>query len=320
VRKIWPVPKLHYTALGDHAEPRDVILLYSRAAWEAVRPSLQLRIRSQAEVREATEEYWNTLNAALDGEVVYSVGGGLACDAAKYIAAKRGLPLVCVPTALSVDAFFTWASGIRRGGCVAYLETKPPDLTIIDFETIGRGPAELRASGICDVLSIATGCADWQYAHERGKNPPHMQYLPAAADTAQAILRGAIDAAESAGRGEAEGLARLVDALVLEVQLCNLIGHSRPEEGSEHYFAYCAENYLGAGHSHGELVGPGIILMAQRLGLDVASLEKALRACHVPLDRLSDSMVEETLRQLPRYCCEFNLSHGIAHDLDLAQT
>jgi len=314
MRRVWPVPQVVYTTLGDHREDRDVILFYSRAAWEAARPSLNLKVTAQAEVKEATEDHWNALDNGLDGDVVYSVGGGLAADAAKYVAAKRNLPMICVPTAISVDAFFTWASGIRNDGCVAYLETGPPDKAIIDLEFIGNGPAELRASGICDVLSIATGCADWLYAHERSKNPHEMPYLASTADTAQAILRGCLDASESAGQGEAAGLMRLIDALVLEVQLCNLIGHSRPEEGSEHYFAYCAENALGPGHSHGELVGPGIVTMARLLDLDVTPLERALRACHVPLDRLSDEVVKQTLRQLPEYCVKFRLPYGIAHD------
>ena len=50
------------------------------------------------------------------GEVdaVLGIGGGrpLIC---KYIAWKRQLPLVTLPTVLSVDAFVTPAAGIRRG-------------------------------------------------------------------------------------------------------------------------------------------------------------------------------------------------------------
>ena len=41
--------------------------------------------------------------------------------------------------------------------------------------------------------------------------------------------------------GTGRGLKCLYDCLAMEVQLCNQIGHARPEEGSEHYFAYCAE-------------------------------------------------------------------------------
>lgn len=39
--------------------------------------------------------------------MVYAVGGGLPADAAKYLAFNAGLPMICLPTALSVDAFVT---------------------------------------------------------------------------------------------------------------------------------------------------------------------------------------------------------------------
>lgn len=57
---------------------------------------------------------------------VFGVGGGSACDAAKYAAgvvAERCVggpppPLVLVPTILSVDAPFTRAAGVRETGKV----------------------------------------------------------------------------------------------------------------------------------------------------------------------------------------------------------
>ncbi|MBI3735058.1 iron-containing alcohol dehydrogenase [Candidatus Sumerlaeota bacterium] len=267
-------------------------------------------------MRDATEDYWKSLLVELKGEVIYAVGGGLAVDAAKYLAAAKRLPLVCIPTAISVDAFLTWASGVRQEGSVRYLVTKPPDQLIVDLKRIGSGPPPLRAAGICDVLSIATGLWDWNYAHERNANPPGMDYLPYAAHVAAAILEGSLDCAEAAGRGDPAGLKQLLDCLALEVQLCNQLGHSRPEEGSEHYFAYAVENLMGKGLPHGDLVGPGILLMAQLQGQETAPLRRALEACHIPLNRIPPEIVRETLRGLPDFCRRHNLPHGLAHDLN----
>ncbi len=49
----------------------------------------------------------------------------------------------------------------------------------------------------------------------------------------------------------------------MEVQLCNQVGHFRPEEGTEHYFAYAVENEMGHGRPDGDLVGPAILLVAK---------------------------------------------------------
>jgi glycerol-1-phosphate dehydrogenase [NAD(P)+] len=315
MKHIWPIPKINLMPFTEISEPRDVMLIYSHAAYEAVKDRLNLKIVSQAEPVEATLKHWDALGEALDGEVIYAVGGGLAVDAAKYLAANHGLPLVCLPTALTVDAFLTWASGFRKDGCVYYTETKIPDLLIIDFGVLAAAPESIRAAGISDVLSIATGSWDWKFAEEQGQNPPEMTFIPYVYDTAQAILQGVIDCAEAAGRGDPDGLKQLLDCLALQAQLCNHIGHARPEEGSEHYFAYSVENFTGKGLPHGDLVGPGIVLMAGLQKQDFRPLKKALKACNVPLTNISDDVIRKTILDLPDYSRQHNLPFGIAHTL-----
>jgi glycerol-1-phosphate dehydrogenase [NAD(P)+] len=323
--KIWNLPIVEYVPFDELEEKRTIALVTTEGAWEAVAEDLiHLDIRWRTQIKEATVAHFATQTNQLQQVkvedkplVVYAVGGGLAVDAAKYMAQALELPLVCLPTALSVDAFLTWASGVRHQGCVKYIETKPPDHLIVDVDVLAVAPAGLRAAGICDVLSIATGLWDWEFAAEKGENPEGMELIPWVADAAQAILDGALDCAEAAGAGDAEGLKGLLDCLALEVQLCNQIGHSRPEEGSEHYFAYSVENLLGKGHSHGELVGPGILLMAAFQEQESEALENALQACQVPLDQLPEDIVGATLEGLATYVREHELPYGIAHELKL---
>jgi glycerol-1-phosphate dehydrogenase [NAD(P)+] len=311
------LPVASFSPFSEIDEKRPVLLVTSAPAWNAVQGRLQgLRITARLEPLEATKTAWDSLLASVKGtpaQVLYSVGGGLTADAAKYIATHLNLPLVVLPTALSVDAFLTASSGIRQDGCVQYIPTKVPDKLILDFDVITAAPDWIRAAGITDVLSIATGCWDWKFAHEKGKNPAGMEFIPWVYDNAQTILRGAIDCAEAAGRGNRLGLKSLYDCLVMEVQLCNQIGHARPEEGSEHYFAYCAEQFTGPGWPHGDLVGPGILLMAERQGQDIHPYEVALKACNIPLDRIPPDAVRRTITQLPDYCRKHALPFGIAH-------
>lgn len=315
MKTIWNLPRVDLIPLSEVKETREVALVTSGPAWRAVEDKLHLPVVWKKEVFEATLENWDQLMKRLRGEVVYAVGGGLTADAAKYFAVKHGLPLVVVPTALSVDAYITAASGIRRAGCVYYVETTPPEKLIIDLDVIASAPASIRAAGVTDVMSIATGSWDWKFAHERGKNPEGMEFIPWVYDNAQSILNGVMDCAEAAGRGDREGLKTLYDCLAMEVQLCNQIGHSRPEEGTEHYFAYCVENVQGHGLPHGELVGPGILIAARWQGQDTRRLRSALEACHIPLDRISQETVEKTRMDLPAYCIRHGLSYAIAHEL-----
>ena len=313
------LPVASLSPFSEIDEKRPVLLVTSPPAWNAVRDRLPgLRVASRLEPVEATTAAWDSQLASVKdspGEVLYSVGGGLTADAAKYFAARLDLPLVVLPTALSVDAFLTAASGIRRGGCVEYIPTKVPENLVLDLDVIASAPAWIRAAGITDVLSIATGCWDWKFAHAGGRNPSGMEFIPWVYENAQSILQGVIDCAEAAGQGDRQGLKCLYDCLAMEVQLCNQIGHARPEEGSEHYFAYCAEQFTGPGWPHGDLVGPGILLMAERQGQDIRPYQAALRACNIPLDRIPPEAVRQTLAQLPDYCEKHGLAFGLAHTL-----
>jgi glycerol-1-phosphate dehydrogenase [NAD(P)+] len=320
VKKIWNLPIVHLMSFSEIQEKRPALVVTSAPAWNAVKDKLRgLNIAAAIEVTEATTAHWDNLQLSISNlqpEVVYAVGGGLTADAAKYFASKLNLPLVVLPTALSVDAFITAASGIRRDGCVYYIETKAPENLVLDLDIVAAAPAFIRAAGITDVMSIATGCWDWKFAHEQGKNPAGMEFIPWVYNNAQSIFSGVLDCAEAAGRGDHDGLKTLYDCLAMEVQLCNQIGHARPEEGSEHYFAYAVENEMGHGLPHGDLVGPAILLIATLQGQDTAKLEQALKACNVPLTNIPQDMVERTLKILPEYCRKHNLSFGIAHTLE----
>ncbi len=313
--KIWPIPSIEERPFSSIKETRRVALVTTTAAWEAVKDRLDLPTVWGTEVIEATVNSWKGLLEGFEGEVIYAVGGGLAVDAAKYLAAEKNLPLVSLPTALSVDAFLTWASGYREDGCVRYIETQCPDRLIVDYDVLRAAPESIRSAGICDTLSIATGRWDWKDADAKGMNSPATKYIPYIDQMAESILQGSYDCAPSAGKGEREGLKQLLDCLALEVQMCNLIGHSRPEEGSEHYFAYSVENTMGKGLPHGDLVGPGILVMAELQGQDTAPLRKALEDCRIPLESIPREAFLQTLKTLPEYCSKHQLPHGIAHDL-----
>jgi hypothetical protein len=66
---------------------------------------------------------------------------------------------------------------------------------------------------------------------------------------------------------------------------------------------------------HGELVGPGIIRMAGEQGQDAHPLEAAMKACHIPLDRIPQEIIRQTLKSLPGYVRKHALAYGIAHEL-----
>jgi glycerol dehydrogenase-like iron-containing ADH family enzyme len=313
--KIWNIPEIQLTSLSEVNEPRPVLLVTRPEEWEQVGKRIHLNITCKLEPLSAKLEHWDTLielAANVFAEVVYAVGGRLVVDTAKYLAYEFSLPLVCVPCALDTDAFLTHSANVQNGGCVRSFMTGPAERVIVDFEMIASAPAEQRAGGLAQVLSLATAGWDWKLAEQRGKNPPGKSFDASIYEQTQAVLRGGIQCAAAAGRGEPSGLKQLLDCLCLEVQLRNQAGHDRPAKGSEHYFAYAGHYLLENKVDWQEFVGQGILLAAEWQGQDKAALEEALRAAHLPVDRLPQPEVERVKHSLPGFCKQHKLDYGIA--------
>lgn len=89
--------------------------------------------------------------------VVVGLGGGTALDTAKFLAWKRGLPLVLIPTITSVDAGFTDAIGIRSDGRVRYVGTIEPEEVVLDIALIRSAPPRLNRAGCFSCAMVFSG-------------------------------------------------------------------------------------------------------------------------------------------------------------------
>jgi len=207
------------------------------------------------------------------GSAVFGIGGGQALDHAKYVAWQTGRPLVLVPTILSVDAAYTEAIGVREGRRVRYVGKVQPAHLLVDFGLLQQAPALLNRAGAGDILSIFTALWDWREAHERLGEP----WDPTVAAAAQRVLDELLAAAAELRDATEAGLRALSEAYVGEVALCDCVGNARPEEGSEHYVAYCLESMTGRHYLHGQLVGLCVLLAGRCQGQDVTRIAESLR-------------------------------------------
>ena len=210
------------------------------------------------------------LAATIDPQViscatVVGVGGGTALDTAKYLAWALDRPLVQVPTITSVDAGFTDAIGVRSGGRVRYIGKVRPLRVVIDIPLIRSAPARLNRAGIGDVLSCHTGLYDWRLAVDHGDGPPWDDTLAALGTLLLDELDTAVDDIAAVSD---DGVRFLVDAYRRIGAACAAAGHSRFEEGSEHFWAYAYEHATGAHPVHGEIISFAVCALAQVQGND----------------------------------------------------
>ncbi|HSP27138.1 MAG TPA: iron-containing alcohol dehydrogenase [Ilumatobacteraceae bacterium] len=199
-------------------------------------------------------------HTAEDGaEVVVGFGGGTALDTAKYLAWKRELPLLQIPTITSVDAGFTDAIGVRSEGRVRYVGTIVPEEVVLDIDLVRSAPPRLNRAGIGDVLSCHTGLHDWRAAVDAGEG---VGWNEAAAELGEALLAELDSMVVDVHDVTPDGIRWLADGYGRIGAACAALGHSRFEEGSEHFWAYAYEHATGVHHVHGELISFAVVAMA----------------------------------------------------------
>jgi glycerol-1-phosphate dehydrogenase [NAD(P)+] len=212
---------------------------------------------------ETMEEEWlkKELSLLPACDAVVGIGGGQAIDAAKYFSWKLDLPLISIPTILSVDAFVTPAAGIRKNHEVVYVGETSPDPLIVDFDILRTAPPSLNIAGIGDLLSMHTACYDWQHAENKGKSEFPFSQL----DVVEAgkILESLYIEMGEIRKNSDRGLQAIVEGYMKLNTLCLPAGHYRIEEGSEHYLFYELEERLQRPFIHGHIIGLGIYLMSR---------------------------------------------------------
>ena len=207
-----------------------------------------------------------SLDAVPDhADVVVGLGGGTALDTAKFLAWKNDRRLVQIPTITSVDAGFTDAIGVRSEGKVRYIGTVVPELVVLDIPVIQSAPGHLNRAGIGDILSCHTGLFDWRLASDAGSG--HAWDIELAA-LGRRLLADLDDAADDIAAVSTEGVRFMAQAYRHIGAACAAAGHSRFEEGSEHFWAYAYEHATGTHPIHGELIAMAVCAIAHVQGND----------------------------------------------------
>jgi glycerol-1-phosphate dehydrogenase [NAD(P)+] len=250
-----------------------LVICANEPPWSAVRPALR-GVELLAEIQ-AWDMDLAHLSATVDRLVaatpasqlgaatIVGLGGGTALDTAKYVAWITGRPLVQVPSITSVDAGFTNAIGVRDEGRVRYVGTVVPEVVVLDLALVRSAPASLNRAGVGDVLSCHTGLFDWRLASDSGLGHPWHHGL---ANLGVTLLDELESAADEIGAVSDDGVRFLVDAYRRIGAACAWAGHSRFEEGSEHFWAYAYEHATGAHPVHGEIIAFAVCALAHVQG------------------------------------------------------
>jgi 6-phospho-beta-glucosidase len=324
-RAIEPMkaPVLHFgDRLLETARPPedDVALITMEEPWELARDRLGLKPKAIAFVRELDWFKLEALERALpEASAIVGLGGGTPTDAAKYVAWRRHLPVDLFPSITSVDAAVTKSIAARSGGHVTYIGYIVPRQVYVDTKLIAAAPPRLNRSGVGDILCAHTALWDWKLAHDsRGE-----RYDPAAVEAMQHWLERILSGAGGIRDVTPDGIRLVMQAFEDISLICRRFGSSRPQEASDHTFAYNAEFQTRKPFLHGELVGLGTYVMASLQENNPAYLLEAYQQTGLqwqPHDiGLTRDEFVRTLRTLNAYQKNFGRRYSILDERKVSE-
>ncbi len=251
-------------ALGEYALPKRFAVIYDEntyAALDGKRPAAAREVVLDPAGLHANEKGVAAAEEKLGDEpLLVAAGAGTVHDITRYIAAKRGIPFVSIPTAASVDGFAASVAAMTLGGFKVTSPAVPPRLIFADVDVIAAAPRRLTASGFGDVLGKYVSLTDWEIAHVLTGE----YYCEGIADLMKQAVSEAAEASFGIAAGDPDAYASLMKALILSGAAMQLAGNSRPASGAEHHISHLME--LGVpwlpqvDALHGEKVGVGTLL------------------------------------------------------------
>jgi glycerol-1-phosphate dehydrogenase [NAD(P)+] len=228
--------------------------------------------------------------AASSPQFLVTIGSGTVADIGKVVAQRLDLPHVVVQTAASVNGFADDQSVLLRNGTKRTTPSRWPDVLVVDSRALADSPVAMTRSGLGDLLSTYTACADWRLAQIVG-------YDDSYSGTAVTLLRSGVDAVVAAVEGLATNEQRAVSALASALTHGGLAmgaaGRTSPSSGAEHTVSHLLEMRAaatqGTAAAHGAQVGAATVVMARLW----ARMRERLRASDLTVRPLD----EEQLRR-----------------------
>ena len=307
---------------NDSAEASDVVLVWddrpmSRGGvslkplvHEAVKEAgLPVRLVELTRNLHADDEAAGTVLDALDeGSMVVSVGSGNLTDTCKhacYLFAERGglhLPLICFPTANSVNAYSSALAILIVNGVKRSLPSVLPDVILCDLPTLCSAPPAMQLAGLGDLLARCVAPGDWYLANVLGMDDTFREEIYELLD---GLTRFVLDAAPEIGRQTLEGTRVLTKALILSGLLLTAARQTAPLSGWEHVMSHYLDLVaLARGRPlglHGAQVGVATIVSARAYEL---LLERARPSDYPALQVFPDP--ESIRRQIEAHFAPFD--------------
>ncbi|GHH77606.1 iron-containing alcohol dehydrogenase family protein [Kitasatospora indigofera] len=222
-------------------------------------------LRSRLEPALPGADWYNVDDGSLDSAVrladrmraghydaMVGLGGGKIIDAAKYAAARVGLPVVAVATNLAHDGICSPVSTLDNDAGRGSYGVPGPIGIVVDLDVIRQAPQRFVAAGIGDAISNISSCADWELSQAVTGEKVDGLAVAMARTAGESLLR------HPGNLQDKDLLTALAEALVLSGIAMNIAGSTRPSSGACHEISHALDVlYPKRSAQHGEQVGLG---------------------------------------------------------------
>jgi len=237
----------------------EYILVTMEEPWNILEKSIKIQPREIIINQDMRIENLENLEKTkkINAQYIVGFGGGSSCDTAKYLSWKWKIPLIISPSILSVDAWLCRSIAVRFDHKVEYIGDVQAERYIVDYSIVKKAPKFLNWAGIADIISITTALGDWTIARDEFGE----KFCSDTFQKAKEIVEQLLLQADSIYKVDDKGILALINGQVDEVILCEDWGDSRPEEGGEHFLAYCLEEITHDHYIHGNIIALNVLIM-----------------------------------------------------------
>ena len=172
-----------------------------------------------------------------DSDLLIGFGGGVVLDITKYIATKKNINHISIPTALSHDGIYSAIASMKN--CDGVRESIPVQIPIgiiIDINVIMKAPVQTLQAGIGDLISNLSSLADWRLGKKHNNEViDDFAYSLASLSTHSILNHNNIDLKDRSF------IKSIAYNLVLSGLAMTIAQSSRPASGAEHMISHALD-------------------------------------------------------------------------------
>ncbi len=193
-------------------------------------------------------------------DYLLAVGAGTLNDVAKYAGFLLNKPSGVYATAPSMDGFTSGVTPLIVNGAKVTYPAQVAHDVLMDADVLAHAPRIMVGAGVGDILAKYCCLTDWRISHILTGEP----YGQEAASLMDEAVRACDASIPDLVAQRANGVEKLMNALLISGYAMVIAGNSRPASGAEHHMSHYLEmDFLRRGKRiplHGVKVGLGTLV------------------------------------------------------------